>query len=130
MAKERKILVIDDDESIIELLKDRLQTAGYKVVIAFDGMQGVRVAHQEKPDLIILDIMLPAGGGYIVLDRLKISTDTVFIPVITISCTSPEDVVKVIIEKQVDKHGGKIFVMPKPINFEKLIEKIKEFIGE
>ena len=58
-----KILIIDDDVDITKVLSRQLQHAGFKVVVAYDGMQATEIAHKEGPDLIILDMMLPAGGG-------------------------------------------------------------------
>lgn len=62
MAKER-ILVVDDERNIVELIKYNLEKEGYEVICAYDGIEAVNVARQDRPDLIILDIMLPGQGG-------------------------------------------------------------------
>ena len=82
MGQRKKILVVDDERDIVKALMIRLQGAGYDVVTAFDGAQGVFMAHKEKPDLIILDIRMPSGNGFSVAQRLKHSTHTFTIPVI------------------------------------------------
>jgi DNA-binding response OmpR family regulator len=62
MGQKKKILIVDDERDIVKAVMIRLQGAGYEVVTAFDGAQGVFMAHKEKPDLIILDIRMPAGN--------------------------------------------------------------------
>jgi len=59
-----KILVVDDDPSILELIKINLEIQGYKVITAEDAIKGIALNNQETPDLIVLDIMLPKMDGY------------------------------------------------------------------
>ena len=66
-----KILVIDDDAKIVQALKIRLQLAGYEVLTAADGVYGLDLAMESKPDLAIIDIMMPFGGGFSVAYRLR-----------------------------------------------------------
>src|SRR4030042_1012002 len=89
MTQKKKILIVDDERDIVKAVMIRLQTSGYAVVTAFDGAQGVFMAHKEKPDLIILDIRMPAGDGFSVAERLKRSTHTWNIPIIFLT-GSPE----------------------------------------
>jgi DNA-binding response OmpR family regulator len=89
MRQEKKILIVDDERDIVKALTIRLQGAGYEVVTAFDGAQGIFMAHKEKPDLIILDIRMPAGNGFSVAEKLKRSMNTLSIPVIFLT-GSPE----------------------------------------
>ena len=77
-----KILVVDDEQDVVKALKVRLKANGYNVVLAYDSVQAFMVANQEKPDLIILDVMIPGGGGFVVAERLKQSTATHHIPII------------------------------------------------
>ena len=81
MAKE-KILVVDDEQDVAKALKVRLKANGYSVVLAYDSVQAFTMANQEKPDLIILDIMIPGGGGFVVAERLRQSQMTHRIPII------------------------------------------------
>ena len=80
-----KILVIDDDDNLGKFLRMRLISLGYDVEVMPDAMLGIQEAHRFKPDLILLDLMLPAGGGLSVLKQLKASTHTVCIPVLIVS---------------------------------------------
>jgi len=81
MAKG-KILVVDDEQDVAKALKVRLKANGYHVVLASDSVQAFMMANNEKPDLIILDIMIPGGGGFVVAERLKQSQTTHRIPII------------------------------------------------
>ena len=74
MGQKKKILIVDDERDIVKALMIRLKGAGYDVVTAFDGAQAIFMAHKEKPDLIILDIRMPAGDGFSVAEKLKGST--------------------------------------------------------
>jgi DNA-binding response OmpR family regulator len=68
---KKKILVIDDDPKIVQALQIRLKSAGYEVLTARDGVYGLRLATEGKPDLVLLDIMMPVGGGFSVAHRLR-----------------------------------------------------------
>jgi DNA-binding response OmpR family regulator len=81
MAKG-KILIVDDEQDMAKALKVRLKANGYHVVLASDSVQAFVMAGKEKPDLIILDIMIPGGGGFVVAERLKQSQTTHHIPII------------------------------------------------
>ena len=79
---KKKILLIDDMPNVVTLVKARLEASGYEVIAALDAQQGLTYAYSEKPDLIILDIVMPAGGGYSVYARLRLSPKTRAVPVI------------------------------------------------
>ncbi len=71
-AKPRKrILLVDDDREIIESMRIALEGAGYEVLIARDGNQGLALAEREDPDLAILDMMMPKRSGFLVLEKLR-----------------------------------------------------------
>jgi len=119
MGQKKRILIVDDERDIVKALMIRLQGAGYDVVTAFDGAQGVFMAHKEKPDLIILDIRMPAGNGFSVAQRLKRSMHTFTIPVIFLT-GSPE--------KNAEKKAmalGARFYIKKPYDPEELLDAIK-----
>lgn len=81
-GKKTKILIVEDEEDVAKALKVRLKASGYNTMIAIESIQGVTMAHKDKPDLIILDIMIPGGGGFVVAERLKQTADTRDIPII------------------------------------------------
>jgi DNA-binding response OmpR family regulator len=82
-----KILIIEDNTEISELLHDLLVREKYEVLISYDGIQGTEFTHKFKPDLILLDLMLPAGGGFYVLDKVKLSSLTKHIPIVVLTAS-------------------------------------------
>jgi len=80
MAK--KILVVDDEKDLVNFISARLRANGYNVVVAYDGMEALQKANEEKPDLMLLDVMMPAGDGFSVCQKLKSQDETMNIPVI------------------------------------------------
>lgn len=121
---KKKILVIDDDRVLILLLNRRISEAGYEVISAFDGVQGLRLAFQKNPALILLDIRFPAGGGIETLKKLNTSMKTMNIPIIII--TSYDDPQ---IREQTSEYNVLEYML-KPLDIEKLLTKIREIIGE
>ncbi|NLU52020.1 MAG: response regulator transcription factor [Clostridiaceae bacterium] len=86
-----KILIIDDEIDLVNLLKDSLENRGHTVLTAFDGEEGIRKA-KEQPDIIILDIMMPGIDGYEVIRRIR---DAIFCPIIFLSAKQSEtDMIK------------------------------------
>ncbi len=85
MKMKKKILVIDDEPLVVEVLKIRLKMNNYEVITASDGTEGIERAVTEKPDLIILDVVMPGLDGYQVCQKLKEDTNTKTIPVIMLT---------------------------------------------
>lgn len=87
---KRKILIIEDDRDIVEMLDYNLKEEGYETVSALNGEQGIALAGKERPDLIILDIMLPIMDGFEVCRALKNDDSVAHIPIIILSAKSQE----------------------------------------
>ena len=83
-----KILVIDDDLAINELIKVNLELCGYKVVQAYDGVKGFALCKQERPSLVILDVMMPDVDGYTVAQRIRKNDETQYIPILMLTALS------------------------------------------
>ena len=99
--KEKKtILVVDDEESIKELLVYNLQKEGYNTIQASDGLTAVDMALNEKPDLILLDVMLPKMDGISVCKRIRYALNISNIPIIMISAKDTESDTMNMITKQ------------------------------
>ena len=120
MAK--KILVVDDDSDLLLLISRKLTQAGHQVLTALDATQAVRQATREIPDLILLDLKLPAGGGFGVLKTLKSSSKTMQIPIIAM--TASEDPA---LRREVEAYCLEGF-LNKPLNFEDLLKRIEDIL--
>lgn len=120
--QKNKILIIEDEPDVAKLLASRLRNAGYETVIAGDGVQGVQFAHKEKPDLIILDLMLPAGNGLVVLDNLKMSFYSRYIPVLVLSGVKDDEYKNKAREKGVEVY------LEKPYEPQALLTTVKDLL--
>jgi DNA-binding response OmpR family regulator len=85
-----KILIVDDDPDLRQALRLRLRANKYETVNAVDGYSAIAQAYKERPDLIILDLGLPAGDGFVVLDRLQKDDKLSTIPVIVLTARDPQ----------------------------------------
>jgi len=121
---DKRILIIDDEEQLVLMLKFRLKTMGYEVLEAYDGEEGLRVARKEKPDLILLDIMLPLKDGYEVCRELKNDPGYSDIPVILFSAK--------VEETDVEKGGeaGADAYITKPFESTVLVDEIEALLSE
>lgn len=116
----KKILIVDDDQDLVRGLAVRLKANNYDPVFATDAVTAISVANKEKPDLILLDIGLPAGDGFIVMDRLKKIISLMAIPVIILSARDP-----LLNKERAFKAGAKAFFL-KPAENEQLLVAIQE----
>ena len=120
---KKKILVVDDEPTIVRLLSLRLKAHNFDVISAYDGYQCVEAAKLELPDLILLDIKMPLGGGIKAYETLKSIAKTSLIPVIFITAFPSTEV-----KKQVMEMGAEDFIS-KPFNSDVLIEKINVILN-
>ena len=120
----KKILVIEDDAALSKILFMLLSKTGYEVIIASDAMQGINMAHQQKPDLIISDLMIPAGGGLNTIKNIKLSTLLKFIPVIVLTALRDEEYKKKVLDLGIEAY------LEKPYEPEMLLQKIRDILGE
>lgn len=118
MPKE-KILVVDDERNIVELVKYNLEKEGYDVISAYDGFEAVNMAKQDKPDLIILDIMLPGQGGLEVCRTLRKETK---IPIIMATAKGEE------IDKILGLELGADDYVTKPFSPRELVARVKAIL--
>jgi CheY-like chemotaxis protein len=91
MKEKHRILIVDDNRSLVLAAERVLQKAGFDVLTAYDGVEGLEKARAEKPDLIILDIMMPRMDGYEVCRHLKNDPATAQIPIIILSAKGEVD---------------------------------------
>lgn len=123
MAK-RKILVVDDDQDLRAALNIRLRANGYDVAFAADAMTAVLEARRHKPDLILLDLGLPGGDGFLVMQRLSTIPALAVIPIIVLSARDKEAN-----ENRVSMAGAVAFLQ-KPYDDAALLAEIKKALGE
>jgi two-component system alkaline phosphatase synthesis response regulator PhoP/two-component system response regulator VicR len=86
----RKILVVDDERHIVRLVEINLQRAGYDVVTAYDGIEALEKVEQEKPEMLVLDVMMPRMDGFEVLAKLQSDPATSDIPVIMLTAKAQD----------------------------------------
>lgn len=130
MSGTARILVIDDHERTLSAIQRVLQKSGYQVTTALDGASGLHKALQEKPDLIILDIVMPGMNGYEVCRRLQESESTARIPLLMLTGLGRIDVEgkqQVLgIRQQVEGYdAGALEFLTKPIDSQTLLQKVK-----
>ncbi len=113
----KKILIIEDDPGILLSLKDEFESEGYTVSTAEDGEKGLEIAKQQKPDLIILDIMLPVLDGYEVCKRLRMEGNTT--PIIMLTVKDKE------IDKVLGLELGADDYVTKPFSLRELMARVK-----
>ena len=102
-----KILVVDDDPDLVRAMRLRLRANNYDVTTASDGYGAIASAQKERPALIILDLGLPVGDGFVVLDRLQNSDTLSGVPVIVLSARGPSG------ERGARSEGRRIGIFPK-----------------
>ena len=114
----KKVLIVDDEHLIIKIIQFKLESSGFEVISAFDGVNGLQMAIKESPDIILLDIMMPGMNGYTVLDILKKDERTKNIPVIMVTARSQE------VDKEKAESLGASAYIPKPFSPQHLVETI------
>jgi len=116
----KKILVIDDEPSILVLVTSRLKSKGFEVITANDGDVGFEMTTNQKPDLVLLDIMMPNMNGYVFLEKLKDRPEIKSIPIIMLTAKAQQEDID-----RAMKLGAKDAVI-KPFTPEILIEKVQK----
>jgi DNA-binding response OmpR family regulator len=114
-----KILVVDDDVDLVRALRLRLRANDYDIATASDGYAAISTAQRERPDLIVLDLGLPVGDGFVVLERLQSSDSLSGIPVIVLSARDPQAN-----EERALKSGATAFFQ-KPADNDELLSVIR-----
>ena len=120
----KRILIVDDTKDIIKLVKMYLEHYHYEVITAYDGQEGLDKARTDRPDLIILDLMLPKINGYKICGLLKRDKKYAKIPIILFTAKTQEKDIKLGEEVGADTY------LTKPFEPEVLLSKIKELIRQ
>jgi DNA-binding response OmpR family regulator len=119
---QAKILIVDDEPDLAETVRFSLELEGYNVLVATNGEEGLNVARQEKPDLILLDLMLPKLDGYKVCRLLKFDERYKSIPILMLTAkTQEKDII-------LGKATGANEYLTKPFDMDELMAKIKAYL--
>lgn len=121
--EKQKILMVEDDPFLRKIYRDKFIRAGFDFLEAINGEEGVNKIVAEKPNLILLDLMLPRKNGFEVLIDIKSNKDTKKIPVIILSNLGQEADVKRGLEL-----GAKDYLVKSEINLSEVVDKVKEFL--
>lgn len=121
---KKKILIVDDDPAIRQGYQIRLKANGYDTCFAVDAISGVTQARDQNPDLIILDLGLPAGDGFVVMGRLRAMTALSMIPVLVVSARD-----RLATKERAIAAGAKAFLQ-KPVDNAVLLAYIRRIIEE
>ncbi|MBM3192635.1 MAG: response regulator transcription factor [Chlamydiae bacterium] len=109
MTQKKRILLIEDEEDIAALIKLQAELSGYKLHVEVDGINGFRAIEREKPDLVVLDLMLPGMNGYDLCRKIKANSELRNIPIIILSAKSEELDVLLGLELGADDYVAKPF---------------------
>jgi DNA-binding response OmpR family regulator len=121
---KKRILVIDDDPDVRHGLDIRLKANGFIAIFAADALMALSVAQKEKPDLILLDLGLPGGDGFVVMKRFKMIPALASIPIIVVTAKDP------FTHKDWALEAGAEEFFQKPFDNEKLLSTIRKILGE
>ena len=118
------ILIVEDNEKNLKLVRDVLQFKGYQTIEAMTGTEGVKLAKERKPDLVLMDIQLPDIDGITALRQIRADPNTKDMPVIAVSASvMPDD------QQRIVASGFNDYVM-KPINVKNFVETVEKFAGK
>ena len=123
MTENKKIIIVEDEFDFAKMVKLRLESVGYEVHIAGDAYQGTQMIIKEEYDLIVLDLMMPAGGGFALLERIRILPKRSTTPVIIMTGKRIDDNLK---SKAEELNASAIF--SKPYNSTEFVKKIKSLV--
>ena len=120
----KRILAVDDEPHILKLIAFSLKAHGFEVLEASDGLSAVEIAASEHPDLVLLDVMMPALDGYEACRRLKADPATAAIPVIMLTAKTQAA------EQKAGLDAGAAGYINKPFTPKDLVAQVREFLGE
>jgi DNA-binding response OmpR family regulator len=119
-----KILIVDDDPDIRQGMHVRLEYNGYDTCFAADALSAVAVATEEEPDLIVLDLGLPAGDGFLLIERLKMQSTLSAIPIIVVSARDARA------NRERAIKAGAAAYLQKPVDNAEFLAVIRKALGE
>ena len=123
MPRNPKLVVVEDEPDLVEVLVRRLEAEGFDVAACYDGEEALRLIRSEKPDLVLLDVMIPKVDGYQVCRKLKSDAATRDIPVLILTVRAMDE------DTQRSLEHGAAGHLVKPFNHETLLSKIRDCLN-
>ncbi len=122
--EKKKILIIEDDSDYVRLLAMALRAKHYEVAVARDAIMAISEAKKSRPDVILLDLGLPAGDGFVVMERINKTPSLSGTPIIVVSARDPA------MNKERAIQGGAFAYFQKPADHDELMASIRQALGE
>lgn len=127
MAEKKKVLLVDDDPDFVEAVRVIVESGGYDVRVAYDGQEGLDAVAEEKPDLIVLDVMMPVMNGHACCAKLKANPDTAGIPIILLTAVADRVTTSTYTHRDMLESEAEDY-MPKPVEPAELLNLIKNWL--
>ena len=121
---KRKVLVVDDEPSIAKILRKQLEVAGFDVAVAVDGEDGLAKVREWKPELLLLDVMLPKINGHEVCKTLKADPELKSLPIIMLTAKAQRQ------DQDLAQQQGADAFLTKPFQLSELLAKVKALLGQ
>lgn len=127
MTDKKQILLVDDDPDFVEAVKVIVESGGYDVQVAYDGQEGLEAVAEQKPDLIVLDVMMPVMNGHEACAKLKADDATREIPIILLTAVADRVTTSTYTHRDMLESEAEDY-MPKPVEPQELLERIKSWL--
>ncbi len=127
MTEKKKILLIDDDPDFVEAVRVIIENGGYDVQVAYDGAEGLEAVGQQKPDLIILDVMMPVMNGHEACAKLKADPETAKIPIILLTAVADRVTTSTYTHRDMLESEAEDY-MPKPVEPVELLNLVEQWL--
>jgi two-component system alkaline phosphatase synthesis response regulator PhoP len=126
MSKKR-VLVVDDDPDFVDAVKSVIEDGGFEVDVAYDGQEGLSKVAQSRPDVIILDVMMPVMNGHEACKKLKADPATAEIPVILLTAVASRVTSSTYTHRDMLESAAEDYI-PKPVEPEVLLQRIRDWL--
>lgn len=127
MSDKKLILLVDDDPDFVEAVKVIVESGGYEVQVAYDGEEGLEAVAAKKPDLIVLDVMMPVMNGHEACSKLKADDATKDIPIILLTAVADRVTTSTYTHRDMLESEAEDY-MPKPVEPQELLERIQTWL--
>lgn len=126
MSEKKKVLLVDDDPDFVEAVKVIVENGGYEVRVAYDGQEGLEAVAEERPDIIVLDVMMPVMNGHEACAKLKGDKETADIPIILLTAVADRVTTSTYTHRDMLESEADDYI-PKPVEPKDLLELIENW---